>query len=139
MLLTAALWLMTGASANAQDSALERLTIQDGICQIGTAQDLATLAEAVAEGNTGLEVQLTADIDLRESETPNLMIGAQATPYAGKFDGQGHTVSYSYDLRDNYGGLFSFVSGATICNLRVEGDVVTRGIHFGALIGYGDG
>ena len=139
MLLTAVLWLMTGASANAQGSALERLTIQDGICQIGTAQDLATLAEAVAEGNTGLEVQLTADIDLRESETPNLMIGAQATPYAGKFDGQGHTVSYSYDLRDNYGGLFSFVSGATICNLRVEGDVVTRGIHFGALIGYGDG
>ena len=106
--------------------------------EIATAEDLNNFAELI---QNGMEVDgvLTADINLAESDYPDLMIGTESAPFTGKFDGQGHTITYSYDLSANYCGLFSFVSAATIRNLRVEGNVVTRGIHFGALIGYGDG
>ena len=138
MLLIATIWAVTGVKTNAQ-TALDLLTIQDGVCQIGTAEDLFNLAEAVKEGNTELNVLLTDDIDLTDSEHPNMMIGSESNPFKGTFDGAGHTITYSYDFSNNYCGLFSYISSATIKNLRVEGDVVTRGIHYGALIGYGDG
>ena len=64
------------------------------------------------------------------------MIGNENAQFAGIFDGQGHTVTYSYTVDDNYGGLFAYLNnGATIRNLRVEGDAVVTAIHFGALMG----
>ena len=93
----------------------------------------------VNAGSTSLNAKLLTDIDLREADDPNLMIGNADARYSGIFDGQGHTITYNYDFSANYCGLFSYVRGATIRNLRVEGDVITRGIHYGALIGYGDG
>lgn len=106
--------------------------------EIATAEDLNSFANLIKNGMR-IDGVLTADINLAESDYPNLMIGSDGNPFTGKFDGQGHTITYSYDFSDNYCGLFSFISGATIRNLRVEGSVVTRGIHYGALIGYGDG
>ncbi|MBR4644448.1 MAG: hypothetical protein IKO73_04745, partial [Bacteroidaceae bacterium] len=105
---------------------------------IATVDDLNAFAQLVAGGNEVNGV-LTADINLCDSDYPNLMIGTESNPFRGTFDGQEHTVTYSYDLNENYCGLFRYIDGAKICNLRVEGDVVTRGIHFGALIGYGKG
>ena len=147
MLLFAALWTMTGVRANAQ-GALDRLTIQDGVCQIGTAADLAALVEAIEDGNTKLNVLLTADIDLSKSDYPDLMIGSEDNPFCGEFDGQGHTVTYFYEgecVAQKWRGLFRVVGnqdggGATIRNLRVEGEAFPTNIHFGALIGvaYGD-
>ena len=110
----------------------------EDVMEIATAQDLYDFAQVIQEG-ADLDGVLTADIDLTDSEHPNMMIGTQSYPFKGTFDGKGHTITYCYDFSDNYCGLFSYVSGATIRNLRVEGDVVTRGIHYGALIGYGDG
>ena len=106
--------------------------------EIATAEDLNAFAELIENGEEA-DAILTADINLADSDYPNLMIGSEDNPFRGTFDGQGHTITYSYDFSDNYCGLFSFISGATIRNLRVEGDVVTRGIHYGALIGYGSG
>ena len=106
--------------------------------EIATAEDLNAFAELIESGEEA-DAILTADINLADSDYPNLMIGSEDNPFRGTFDGQGHTITYSYDFSDNYCGLFSFISGATIRNLRVEGDVVTRGIHYGALIGYGNG
>ena len=138
LLLSAFLWLLAGEGANAQ-SALSRLTIQDGVCQIGTAEDLANLVEAIEDGNTNLDVLLTADIDLTESETPSLMIGNSGARYAGTFDGGFHTVTYSYEVGEDYCGLFRYIDGATIRNLFVKGDAVVTSIHFGALAGYVSG
>ena len=141
MLLPAALWVLMGASANAQ-TALDRLTIQDGVCQIGTAEDLANLEEAIEDGNTELDVLLTADIDLTKSETPDLMIGSEEAKYAGTFDGGGHKITYRYEgdcLADKWRGLFRSVEDATIRNLRVEGEAFPTNIHFGALIGVARG
>ena len=114
---------------------------KDGYYLLRTPKDYFVFSCLVNGGQSQVNAKLLADIDLRESEFSNTMIGNKndEKPFAGVFDGEGHTITYSYDFQDNYCGLFSYISGATIRNLRVEGDVVTRGIHYGALIGYGDG
>ena len=114
---------------------------EDGYYLLSTPRDYFVFASLVSAGQSQLNAKLMADIDLRESEFSNTMIGSKNdnNPFAGVFDGQGHAITYSFDFEDNYCGLFSYISGATIRNLRVEGSVVTRGIHYGALIGYGDG
>ena len=103
--------------------------------QISTAEDFEAFVQAVAEGQTDIDAVLTADIEL----TGNVMVGTSTSQYAGTFDGAGHTVTYNYDITSNYCGLFSYVNGATIRNLKVEGTVVSTAIHFGALIGQANG
>ena len=118
---------------------------EEGNYLLANLKDFTLFTGMVNGGYTQINAKLLADINLSvnedqtESENPNLMIGVEDSPFRGTFDGQGHTITYSYDLVNNYGGLFSYINNATIKNLRVEGDVITRGIHFGALIGYGDG
>ena len=136
LLLTFLLTLVSLAGSNVR--AVAQTTEPNEVIEIASPEDLNAFA-AMVENGAQVDGLLTADIDLRVSDFPNQMIGTESYPFTGKFDGQGHTVYYSYDFRDNYCGLFSYIRGATICNLRVEGDVVTRGIHYGALIGYGDG
>ena len=112
---------------------------EDGYYLLQDARDFFIFAGMVNSGKTQVNAKLLADIDLSESDFTDTMVGTEAAQFAGIFDGQGHTITYSYDFTNNYCGLFSYVNGATIRNLRVEGDVVTRGIHYGALIGYGQG
>lgn len=119
-------------------SAMAQTPEENEVVAIATAEDLNAFVELIENG-AAVDGLLTADINLAESDYPNLMIGTESNPFRGTFNGQGHTITYSYDFSNNYCGLFSFISGATIRDLRVEGDVVTRGIHYGALIGYGDG
>ena len=112
---------------------------EDGYYLLRTPKDYFIFARLVGGGTTKANAKLVADIDLRESDYPALMIGSEDAQFAGTFDGQGHTVSYSYEVGDNYGGLFRYLDGATIRNLRVEGDAVVQGIHFGALAGWVNG
>lgn len=109
---------------------------EDGYFLLHNLKDYIVFANLVNAGNTQVNAKLLADIDLRESETPNLMIGTSDAQFSGTFDGQGHTVSYSYEVNDNYCGLFRYVDGGTIRNLRVEGDATVTTIHFGALVGW---
>ena len=111
----------------------------EGYYNVGSAGDFAWIAEYIAQGNTTVNIKLTADINLKESNFPNVMLGNGANQYAGTFDGAEHTVTYSYTISSNYCGLFAYVNGATIRNLRVEGDAVSTAIHFGALIGQANG
>ncbi len=112
---------------------------EDGYYLLRSPKDYYVFASLIEAGKTDINAKLFTDINLSETDYPDLMIGTEAKPFQGTFDGQGHTITYNYDFQDNYCGLFSFIHNATIRNLRVEGDVVTSGIHFGALIGYGDG
>ena len=90
---------------------------------IATAEDLNNFAQLV-EAGTEVDGVLTADIDLSTSDYPNLMIGTEANPFKGTFDGQWHTITYHYEeVTEKWRGLFAFVEGATIRNLRVEGSV----------------
>jgi len=125
---------LTGSNLKAVAQASE----QNGFMEIATPEDLNAFAILVEDG-AEVNGVLVADIDLAVSEFPNLMIGTQSSPFTGTFDGQGHTISYSYEVRGSYGGLFSYTDGATIRNLYVQGDAVVQGIHFGALAGYVSG
>lgn len=106
---------------------------KDGYYLIGNVSQFSWLVNKVSEGGTDCDVLLTADIDL--TEAGNLMIGTEANEYAGIFDGQGHTITYNYEVKDKWRGLFAFVNGATIRNLQVEGSAYVTQIHYGALIG----
>ena len=112
---------------------------EDGFYIIDNAAKLNWFASQVASGATAIDAVLTADIDLSTSEYPDLMIGDATNMYGGTFDGQGHTITYSYSISSNYCGLFSYAKNATIRNLIVKGDAVVTAIHFGALIGRGEG
>ena len=112
----------------------------DGFLLIANAQQLNWFAQKVAGGTTDLKAILTADINLAETESyADLMIGTEANPYAGIFDGARHTITYSYTVADKWRGLFAFVKDATIRNLYVKGDAYVTNIHYGALIGRADG
>ena len=118
MLLLAALGLAGGASAYAQT-------------QIATADDFVAFAQAVNDGETTLEAYLAADITL----VGEIRVGNSTNQYAGIFDGKGYTITYNYESVGDHSGLFNYVNGATIRNLRVEGEAYPTNIHFGALIG----
>ena len=111
---------------------------EDDFYLLNTPRDYYVFASMV-NGGMKVNAKLVADIDLRETEFSDIMIGKEDTQFSGIFDGQGHSVTYSYAVSDNYGGLFRYMDGATIRNLRVEGDAVVQGIHFGALAGYVNG
>ena len=114
---------------------------KDGDYIITDAKKLNWFAQKVASGVTDINALLAADIDLSMSDYPDLMIGTEASEYAGTFNGGGHTITYHYALvSDKWRGLFAFVRGATIRNLYVEGSALVTNIHYGALIGraYGE-
>ena len=109
---------------------------EDGYYLIASAKQLNWLNQKINGGDTAPKVLLTEDIDLTQSDYPDLMIGTSGAQFSGIFDGQGHTVTYSYEVNENYCGLFRYVDGATIRNLNVKGDATVRTIHFGALVGW---
>ncbi|WP_295537007.1 GLUG motif-containing protein [uncultured Thioclava sp.] len=68
-------------------------------------------------------------------------IGSDTTPFTGKFDGLGHTISNLTINRPstNYVGLFSYTSGATISNVGLVGGSVSGHVNVGGLVGYNSG
>ena len=105
---------------------------------IGTAAELAGLAALVngtakdadskqiaAVNFSGKTIKLAKDIDLNSKEwTP---IGTQGNPFKGEFDGSQHSV-VGLKLVNSIGengmiGLFGSISGGTVSNLTVSGEV----------------
>lgn len=140
--------LLTNAYTNGSFSAEEALAYdisnvinflpekEDDYYLLRTPKDFVVFARMINGGATQSNAKLLADIDLRESDYPDTMIGESGAQFSGIFDGQGHTVTYSYEVNDNYCGLFRYVDGGTIRNLRVKGDAIVTTIHFGALVGW---
>lgn len=98
-------------------------TESSGVYQIGTAEELLWFAQEVNGGNTGISGVLTADIDMSAvANWPG--IGTATNMFAGSFDGQGHTVTFT----DADWGLFGYVMGTdgnliTIQNVTTVGSV----------------
>ena len=106
---------------------------------LATAADLKAFRDmANAEASSKLCATLTADIDLGgEAWTPfeGPTVGGA---YAGTFDGANHTIKgLSVNLTSSKGaGLFGTVCGATIKNLKVEGNVSASNSAFvGGIVG----
>ena len=101
-----------------------------GLYEIGNAGQLAwfgalvngTLTDGTAQ-NTAAKGVLTADIDLAPFAhwTP---IGNESSKFGGTFDGRGFKVQHmSITRQGNHSGLFGYANGATIKNVRTEGEV----------------
>lgn len=105
-----------------------------------TAADLKAFRDmANAEASSKLCATLTADIDLGgEAWTPFEPSGYVTEAYAGTFDGANHTIKgLSVNSTSSKGaGLFGTVCGATIKNLRVEGNVsASSSVSVGGIVG----
>ncbi len=108
------------------------LSQSNGYYQIGTAQDLVDFASLVNSGTTSANAILTADIDISGYSD---MIGTSGYPYAGTFNGAGHTVTINYNTSTQRTALFSYVSGATIKNLTTAGSITTSEYSAAGIVG----
>ena len=101
---------------------------------IASKEDWKAFCDRVNSGQTTLNAKLTKDVDLGEEI---VMAGTKDlySPgynnyfyYTGTFDGQGHTLSFSWDAgsRDDI-APFKYVKDATIKNLRTQGKITTKG------------
>ncbi len=127
---------------------------------ISTAEELASFRDAVNSGGkvtatddgTGKQsnvlassanIQVTADIDLSSVCGEGIgtwipISNVETKCFSGTFDGGNHTIENLYinnTEQDNlYRGLFGYVSGATIKNMVLKGNVTTRQ-YVGAIAG----
>ena len=91
--------------------------------EINTVEGLKAIATNVNEGRdnySGKTIRLTADLDLSaETWTP---IGIFSHPFAGTFDGGGHTISNLFvNTEHEFAGLFGDISsGATVKDVHIR-------------------
>ncbi|MBR6141947.1 MAG: leucine-rich repeat protein [Bacteroidaceae bacterium] len=104
----------TGAWAQNQDG--------EGNYLIGSVQDWKAFATLVQTEPTA-NARMIADIDLGDDQTT---VGTQDVPYAGTFDGNGHTLTVAYS--QNIHGLapFRYINGATIQRIHITGTIDTQ-------------
>ena len=115
--------------------------------EIGTADDLAILAQIVNGGEFEANAVLTADIDLSEiisNDDPWVPIGDWGTHsgtsnacYKGHFNGQGHKITgFNSISSQNYFGIFGVVStGCLIENFEIYGTIVNN-VKTAGVVGY---
>ena len=101
------------------------------------AADLFGLAQLVNGGDkfSGKTVKLAANIDLTGYIWMPIGSGKW---FSGTFDGGNHTITGMrvYAAGISYSGLFGYVYGGTMQNLRVEGSVTTDGVSsVGGIVG----
>ena len=103
---------------------------------IANAVDWNTFAAVVDEGKSfsGEFVKLTDNI------TVSTMLGTSSNPFQGTFDGNGHTLTVTYDdVTEDYAAPFRYVNAATIQNLKVAGTISTSEKYAASIIGNGEG
>lgn len=100
---------------------------QYGTILIKDANEWKVFCKLVNEkGMTNLNARLEADINLGGDI---VMVGTNANKYAGTFDGQGHTLKINWNNTSGWLAPFYTVDGATIKNLRTEGEIKSSS-HF---------
>ena len=92
--------------------------------EIATKEDWKAFCDIVKSGQNAVDAKMTANVDLGSDIT---MAGTNAHEYSGMFDGQGYTLKLNWDSGSNgYIAPFSVVEGATIKNLRTEGQITSN-------------
>lgn len=111
---------------------------QNGCYQItnqGQLRWFANLVNTASSSETKLNARLMNDIAMDGTEwTP---IGTKTNPFAGEFDGDGHTISKltCTDAGAEYVGLVGYASGATIQNVTVQDSSFNGWKYIGAVCG----
>ena len=99
---------------------------------IGNASQWNDFATYVTNGYNfnGQFVKLNADIEV------STMAGASdANSFQGTFDGDGNTLTVSYNTSENWTAPFRHVKDATIKNLHVDGTINTSAQFAGGIVG----
>ena len=103
---------------------------------VTTAEGLKAVADIANNGNLGINITLTENINLTDMEwTP---IGTNYNnAYTGIFDGGGHTITgLTVTGSDQYAGLFGRIgSGGTVKNVVLEGVQITSDNSLGSVGG----
>ncbi len=99
--------------------------------EISNEAELEIFRDKVNAGGTTLCAKLTANITLTDEWTPISNVAFPADAFAGTFDGNGHMISGL----SGSNGLFGFVNGATIRNLKVEGTISSDSANVGGIVG----
>ena len=100
-----------------------------------TGGDWDDLAAYVAGGvrTEGLCFRLNASI------STSAMLGTQANPFAGTFDGGGKTLTVNLEDSENITAPFRYIHNATIKNLRAMGSISVSDKRASGLIGENSG
>lgn len=115
---------------------------EDGYYHISNADQLVALSEATkTEGHPTLTYKYMLDNDIIIPATYKSYINIASNsehPFAGTFDGNGHTI-YNFDSAGGItgganSGLFAFTKGATIRNLTIDGADVDSVMVGGILV-----
>ena len=92
--------------------------------EIASKENWKEFCDIVKSGQNSVDAKLTQDIDLGSEIN---MVGNDSKEYGGTFDGQGYTLKLNWDSGSNgYIAPFSVVEGATIKNLRTEGQITSN-------------
>ena len=92
--------------------------------EIATKEDWKAFCDIVKSGQNAVDAKMTANVDLGSDIT---MAGTNGHKYSGTFDGQGYTLKLNWDSGSNgYIAPFCVVEGATIKNLRTEGQITSN-------------
>ncbi len=107
--------------------------------QIATADQLNEVRNHL-DKNFVLTANINLDVAPYNSGSGWEFIGSSATPFAGRFNGNGQTISNLYINRPTTYpvGLFGEISGE-ISNLGIEGGSVSGRYYVGGLLGYNRG
>lgn len=111
-----------------------RPTDENGYYLIFTPEDLTEFARIVNNdsNNASLNAKLMADIDL--SDYPYFSIGTVDNNFRGIFDGNGKKLSIAL-YGTEYVSPLTYVKGATIKNLTVDGTINAKGKFASGIVG----
>ena len=99
--------------------------------RIASREDWKKFCDLVNSGKASLNIKLMKDIDLGTDIT---MAGGGKS-YSGTFDGQGHALKINWNSGDRkWIAPFQTVDGATIKNLRTEGEINSNTLFLSGLI-----
>ena len=113
----------------------EKLLPRADAALVKTEADWNACCDAVAGGQTGLDITLACDLSLSADAK---MLGTEAHPYAGVFDGGGHTLTVCYNSSETFTAPFRYVEGAAVSRLKTAG-ALTGGKHCAGLVGSAKG
>ena len=100
--------------------------------QIKCAADFDQLAANVNGGTTYVNKYFTLVNDISVSS----MVGTDdANSFRGTFDGDGNTLTVSYNTSENWTAPFRHVKDAVIKNLHVDGTITTSAQFAGGIVG----
>lgn len=101
-----------------------------GTFDIASKEDWKAFCDLVGSGQNTVDAKMTADVDLGGDIA---MVGTSKS-YSGTFDGQGHTLTLNWNSTSGWLAPFYTVDGATIKNLRTEGEIKSNSHFLSGLI-----